>query len=94
VEVDDNEPDDREELELRPGADRVDFDRGRVTPRFVVDLAVSQTMRRGTRANLTVRASVLNLTNDAYALNFSNPFSGTHFGAPRTFRVDVQLGLR
>jgi hypothetical protein len=41
-----------------------------------------------------VRASVLNLTNDAYALNFGNPFSGTHFGAPRTFRVDLQLGLR
>ena len=94
VEVDDDEPDDREELEERPGADRVDFDRGRVKPRFVVDLAVSQTVLRGARAGLTVRASVLNLTNDAYALNFGNPFSGTHFGAPRTFRVDLQLGLR
>jgi hypothetical protein len=94
VDVDDDEPDDREELEERPGADRVDFDRGRVKSRVVVDLAVSQTMRRGARAGLTVRASVLNLTNDAYALNFGNPFSGTHFGAPRTFRVDLQLGLR
>jgi hypothetical protein len=94
VEADDDEPDDREVLEERPGADRVDFDRGRVKPRFVVDLAVSQTLRRGSRAGLTVRASVLNLTNDAYALNFGNPFSGTHFGAPRTFRIDLQLGLR
>jgi outer membrane receptor for ferrienterochelin and colicins len=94
IDADDDEPDDREELEERPGADRVDFDRGRVTARFVVDLAVSQTVRRGSRAGLTVRASVLNLTNDAYALNFGNPFSGTHFGAPRTFRVDLQLGLR
>lgn len=94
VEVDDDEPDDREELEERPGADRVNFDRGRVKPRFVVDLAVSHTVLRGSRAGLTVRASVLNLTNDAYALNFGNPFSGTHFGAPRTFRIDLQLGLR
>jgi outer membrane receptor for ferrienterochelin and colicins len=94
VEVDDDEPDDREELEERPGADRVNFDRGRVKPRFVVDLAVSQTVRRGSRAGLTMRASVLNLTNDAYALNFGNPFSGTHFGAPRTFRVDFQVALR
>jgi hypothetical protein len=94
VDVDDDEPDDREELEARPGADRVDFERGRVRPRFVVDLAVSQTLRRRSRAALTVRASMLNLTNDAYALNFGNPFSGTHFGAPRTFRVDLQLGFR
>ncbi|MGD9905323.1 MAG: TonB-dependent receptor [Vicinamibacterales bacterium] len=94
VELDDDEPDDRDELEARPGADRVDFDRGRVTPRFVVDLAVSQRLRRGPRAGLTVRVSVLNLFDDAYALNFGNPLSGTHFGAPRTFRVDVQLGLR
>jgi hypothetical protein len=94
VEADDDEPDDRAALEQRPGAARVDLARGRVKPRVVVDLAVSQTVRRGSRTGLTVRASVLNLTNDAYALNFGNPFSGTHFGAPRTFRVDLQLALR
>jgi len=94
VELDDDEPDDVDEIRERPGSDRVDLQRGRVKPRFVVDLAVSQRVAQGTRAGLTVRASVLNLTNDAYALNFGNPFSGTHFGAPRTFRVDLQLGLR
>ena len=47
VEVDDDEPDDREELDERPGADLVDFERGRVKPRFVVDLAVSQRLLRG-----------------------------------------------
>ncbi len=94
VELDDDEPDDIDEIRARPGSDRVDLERGRVKPRFVVDLAVSQRVAQGRRAGLTVRASVLNLTNDAYALNFGNPFSGTHFGAPRTFRVDLQLGLR
>ena len=92
VELDDDER--LDELAERPGSDRVDFETGRVKPRFVVDLAVSQRVFGGSRAGLTVRASVLNLTNDAYALNFGNPFSGTHFGAPRTFRVDLQLGLR
>jgi outer membrane receptor protein involved in Fe transport len=91
VELDD---DDFDELAERPGSDRVDFETGRVKPRFVVDLAVSQRVFGGPRAGVTVRASVLNLTNDAYALNFGNPFSGTHFGAPRTFRVDLQFGLR
>lgn len=94
VELDDDEPDDVDEIRARPGSDRVDLERGRVKPRFVVDLAVSRRVAQGRRAGLTVRASVLNLTNDAYALNFGNPFSGTHFGAPRTFRVDLQLGLR
>jgi hypothetical protein len=37
---------------------------------------------------------VLNLTGARYAFNFANPFSGTHFGAPRTVRVDVVLALR
>jgi hypothetical protein len=41
-----------------------------------------------------VRLSVLNFANQAYALNFGNPFSGTHFGAPRTIRAEVRIGLR
>ncbi len=91
VELDDDELDD---LDERPGGDRVDVERGRVTPRFVVDAAVSQRLLRGTRSDFTVRVSALNLFDDAYALNFGNPFSGTHFGAPRTFRIDLQFGLR
>jgi outer membrane receptor protein involved in Fe transport len=94
VELDDDEPDDLEDIAARPGSARVDLARGRVKPRVVVDLALSHTLRRGRRAALTVRASVLNLTDDAYALNFGNPFSGTHFGAPRTFRLDLRVEFR
>jgi outer membrane receptor protein involved in Fe transport len=36
-------------------------------------------------------ASVLNAFDRRYAFNFGNPFSGTHFGAPRQFRLDLQL---
>ena len=36
------------------------------------------------RAAVSLRASVINLCDASYAYNFGNPFSGTHFGAPRT----------
>jgi outer membrane receptor for Fe3+-dicitrate len=72
----------------------VDFNRGRVRPRAVFDVTVSQTLHRGTHAETSVRVGVVNLTDHAYALNFGNPFSGTHFGAPRTIRVDLRVGLK
>ena len=37
------------------------------------------------------RASALNLFDARYAYNFGNPFSGTHFGAPRTFSVTARV---
>ena len=86
--------DDLDELVERPGADLVNFESGRVRPRTVVDLSVAQTLHRGRRAETSVRIGVLNLTNQDYALNFGNPFSGTHFGAPRTIRAELRLGLR
>jgi hypothetical protein len=29
-----------------------------------------------------------------YAYNFGNPFSGTHFGAPRTATVSLEVTIR
>ena len=88
------EPEALEDLMQRPGADRVNGDSGRVRPRTIVDATVAQVLLKGDRVDTTLRVSVLNVTNRAYALNFGNPFSGTHFGAPRTFRVDLQVGMR
>lgn len=88
------EEDDLDELMERPGSALVDFDNGRVRPRLVFDLTASQTLQRARRTETSVRIGVFNLTNDEYALNFGNPFSGTHFGAPRTVRVDLRVGLR
>jgi len=45
------------------------------------------------RRSLGVRASALNVFDQRYAYNFGNPFSGTHFGAPRTLSLAVRLGL-
>jgi outer membrane receptor for ferric coprogen and ferric-rhodotorulic acid len=36
---------------------------------------------------------VLNLFDQRYAYNFGNPFSGTHFGAPRTASFSVRVGF-
>ena len=91
LEVDD---DDIADLTKRPGAELVDSEKGRVRARTVFDLSLSQTLHRGRRIDTSVRISVLNLANHAFALNFGNPFSGTHFGAPRTLRADLRIGLR
>lgn len=87
------EEDDLADLMERPGAELVNFDTGRVRPRTVFDVMVSQALHRSRRTETSVRVGVLNLANRAYALNFGNPFSGTHFGAPRTIRVDLRIGL-
>jgi len=87
LQVDD---DDFDELASRPGAELVDFDRGRVKPRRSVDVALSQRLLRGDRADVSLRLSVLNATSQRWAYNFGNPFSGTHFGPGRT----VQFGIR
>jgi hypothetical protein len=81
---------DADALRERPGADLVDFERGRVKPRRILDLIAAQRLLRLSRADLSVRLSVLNLTGSRWAYNFGNPFSGTHFGPGRT----LQVGLR
>jgi hypothetical protein len=94
LEVGDLDDDDIDELLERPGADLIDIERGRVTPRLVVDLTASARLLRAGRAHLSLGASVLNAFNRRYAFNFGNPFSGTHFGAPRQFRVDLSASFR
>ena len=92
IELDDDA--EAEELAGRPGADRVDFDRGRVEPRTVVSLVASVPLWRTAGADLRLSGAVLNLFDARYAYNFGNPFSGTHFGAPRTASVMLRLETR
>jgi outer membrane receptor for Fe3+-dicitrate len=82
-----------EELQSRPGAETVDFDRGRVAARTVASVQGEVPLwRRGSRSAL-LRAAALNLFDARYAYNFGNPFSGTHFGAPRTLSIALRVGL-
>ena len=91
LEVDEDELD---ELRDRPGSDLVDFGRGRVKPRTVLDLAASKRLVNRRAFSMTVRASLLNLTGARWAYNFGNPFSGTHFGPGRTVQVGLRAGFR
>ena len=83
-----------DELMERPGSDLVNFDRGRVKPRTLFDVMVGRTLVRRDRLEVSARLEILNLTNQAYALNFGNPFSGTHFGAPLTVALKLRFNLR
>ena len=64
-------------------------------PRTLVSLLASAAALadRGRRRSACA-ASVLNLFDARYAYNFGNPFSGTHFGAPRTASVTVRVETR
>lgn len=91
LEVDEDEID---ELRDRPGAEMVDFDRGRVKPRTLFDVSASKRLLRRAGVDLSLRAAVLNLTGTRRAYNFGNPFSGTHFGPGRTAQVGVRVAFR
>jgi outer membrane receptor protein involved in Fe transport len=82
------------ELEDRPGAEMADFDNGRVKPRFLASLVAAVPVVHRDRFDVLLRGSVLNLFDRAYAYNFGNPFSGTHFGAPLTVAVGVQIAVK
>ena len=62
----------------------------RVRPRRVIDAEGGARLFRGGALELSARVAVLNLFNQAYAYNFGNPFSGTHFGVGRTLSVSVR----
>ena len=84
---------DEDELRERPGAEMVDFDRGRVAPRTIASIQAEVPIWKRGRRSASIRASALNLFDDRYAYNFGNPFSGTHFGAPRTLSVSARLAF-
>ena len=90
LEVDEDELD---ELMERPGSELVDFERGRVRPRQVVDILAGTRLFDSGANVFSIRAAILNLTNERFAYNFGNPFSGTHFGPGRTFQIGLQVRI-
>jgi outer membrane receptor for ferrienterochelin and colicin len=83
--------DDLDELLEQPGTEMVDFESGRVKPRTVVSILARLPLFRTGPATGSVGVQVLNLFDARYAYNFGNPFSGTHFGAPRTAAAAFRL---
>ena len=84
LEVDEEELD---ELLERPGSELVDIHRGRVKPRQLLDVLAGLRLFRREGNEVIVKAAILNVIGTAFAYNFGNPFSGTHFGPGRTFQV-------
>ena len=80
----------------RPGAEMVDFERGRVRPRDTRPHSRGAWVASGVgpSLDLDLRLSLLNLTGARWAYNFGNPFSGTHFGPGRTVQAGLRLALR
>jgi hypothetical protein len=85
---------DDDELRGLPGAERVDFEAGRVRPRMLLSLRATLPLVRTGTMRAAAGVQVLNLLDARYAYNFGNPFSGTHFGAPRSIAVTLRVSFR
>ena len=88
LEVDEDEP---EELRARTGSELVDFERRRVKPRTLLDFSIGKELLQSERVVIRLQFDIRNLTNTRFAYNFSNPFSGTHFGYPRLWSSRVSF---
>ena len=63
----------------------IDFQRGRVRPRTLLDFSVGADLRRQERVSINLQFDIQNLTNELFLYNFESVFSGTHVGYPRLF---------
>jgi hypothetical protein len=88
------DPDRLSQLESQPGADLVDFSRGRVRPRKIFNLSGGVDLLKDRRAALTLQFDTQNIGGERFAYNFGNPFSGTHFGYPRLFSGRIRVTFR
>jgi hypothetical protein len=62
----------------------------RITPRHLVDFSAgTDNLLRTEHTKVTLRFTVINLTNKVALYNFLSTFSGTHFVSPRTFQGQV-----
>jgi outer membrane receptor for ferrienterochelin and colicin len=79
------------QLATMPGADLVNFDRQRVKPWTIMNISSGWEALRRDRMSVKLEFSVENFANRRFVYNFGNPFSGTHFGAPRSWRGGLRL---
>jgi len=72
------------------GAENDDTNPPRIAPRHLFDLSVgTDNLLRTEHAKMTLRLTVINLTNEQALYNFESTFSGTHFVSPRAFQGQV-----
>jgi hypothetical protein len=88
------EEDRLKQLQALPGADLVNFERGRVKPWSVFDFSAGWDIFREGRVGMQAQFEVRNIANKAFVYNFGNPFSGTHFGYPRLWGGRIKFVFR
>src|SRR5690349_2484039 len=74
--------------------DKIDFQRGRVRPRTILDFSVGADLMQKERVSLNIQFDVQNLTNELFLYNFESVFSGTHVGYPRLFSGRLSLRFK
>ncbi|HKG98591.1 MAG TPA: TonB-dependent receptor, partial [Pyrinomonadaceae bacterium] len=72
----------------------IDFQRGRVRPRTILNLSVGADLLKQERISLNLQFDVQNLTNELFLYNFESVFSGTHVGFPRLFSGRLALRFK
>lgn len=80
-----------DELRDRPGIELVNLSRGRIKPRTLFDFSLGKDFFSDRRITLRTQFDIRNLTNQHFAYNFGNPFSGTHFGHPRLWSGRIRF---
>ncbi|MEO8435652.1 MAG: TonB-dependent receptor [Pyrinomonadaceae bacterium] len=70
----------------------INFQRGRVKPRMILDFSIGADLFQKERTTLNFQFDVQNLTNELFLYNFESVFSGTHVGYPRL--LSARLSLR
>lgn len=74
--------------------DKIDFQRGRVRPRTILDFSVGADLMQKERVSMNIQFDVQNLTNELFLYNFESVFSGTHVGYPRLFSGRLSLKFK
>jgi hypothetical protein len=83
-----------EELKSAPGAELVNFDRGRVKPRTIFNFSAGVDLFKTEKVVCAAQIDILNIADKFFAYNFGNPFEGTHFGYGRRWSGGVRIEFR
>lgn len=83
-----------EELKSAPGAELVDFERGRVKPRTIFNFSAGVDLFKKEKVVCAAQVDVLNIAGRFFAYNFGNPFEGTHFGYGRRWSGGLRIEFR
>jgi outer membrane receptor protein involved in Fe transport len=74
--------------------DQIDFQRGRIKPRTILNFSTGIDLFRQERVQTSMALDVQNLTDTLFLYNFESVFSGTHVGSPRLWSGQLTLRFK